>query len=726
MAKVKNTKASFSMGVFSPNMAARVDLEQYYRAAKTIKNGVVLPQGGVTKRNGFKLLADVAAHIGGAIEKDGVMLRVIPYTYDGAAFIIILSSKGTIEVFTRDGDQVMAATDISSRSFGDAIESTQYKQMVNDLVIMNPYFKPFNVLRKKDGTFAIQDIPNLVIPKVDFDDKMTGNLWDKINLSFDQMVNGDTFVLGYRQDNKETQITYNVTQEPLDGSVTDAGDNAEAMAADIAGKLNAIQSGHTVAAVYETVKRQVINNTKQMVEVNLRIFKGFDITKPDANKMLCKSKSSHIAKVTTKPIGGTYTEDTSTTLENAWTDNRGWPSVGGEHGGRFIMAGSLSFPETVWMSKIYQYYNFEIKDTGIVATDAIQITLATERASKITGIIDARRLTVITDRTAYTLEGEGDTVITPDSIRANNINQKGAKLIRPEMLDNYVFYVQDSAAELNSMAYDFATDSYLSTQASIYSAHLLRDIQQMSKTISSGEFNAEYLTVLNRDGSLANYSLLREQQLQNWTEFETKGKVIDIVGIGSEVYAVVRRGIAGQTALSLERMDEGAMFCDYSKYYISSTPFESVGGYESFIGENLVAVADGYDIDLLVEAGGLVNLPFAAKELVIGLPMDFEVEPMPIELNLQSGASVNSRKRISEAKLTLLNSRDVTLEYGGKDYMIADRQVGFKLGEPPQPYTGVKTKRLTGYINQGNVKIKSNKPVDVTVLGIETKVQLKG
>ena len=56
MPKIKLLQTSFNQGVLSPEMYGRTDLAQYYSGASKINNGIVMPQGGVAKRYGFKHL----------------------------------------------------------------------------------------------------------------------------------------------------------------------------------------------------------------------------------------------------------------------------------------------------------------------------------------------------------------------------------------------------------------------------------------------------------------------------------------------------------------------------------------------------------------------------------------------------------------------------------------------------------------------------------------------
>ena len=49
-------QTNFTAGEFDPLLRARIDLEQYRAAAKTLRNVVCLPTGGVERRPGLQYI----------------------------------------------------------------------------------------------------------------------------------------------------------------------------------------------------------------------------------------------------------------------------------------------------------------------------------------------------------------------------------------------------------------------------------------------------------------------------------------------------------------------------------------------------------------------------------------------------------------------------------------------------------------------------------------------
>ena len=56
---------SFSSGELTPRAAGRIDVPAYKNGARTILNGIVLPQGGVARKPGSFMLESITS--GGAL-----------------------------------------------------------------------------------------------------------------------------------------------------------------------------------------------------------------------------------------------------------------------------------------------------------------------------------------------------------------------------------------------------------------------------------------------------------------------------------------------------------------------------------------------------------------------------------------------------------------------------------------------------------------------------------
>src|SRR5574343_1032698 len=72
-AKFRMIFTNFSAGELSPLLGARVDFKKYANGADTLENFVVYPHGPITKRPGFRYVADA--------KYSGYPVRIIPFKY---------------------------------------------------------------------------------------------------------------------------------------------------------------------------------------------------------------------------------------------------------------------------------------------------------------------------------------------------------------------------------------------------------------------------------------------------------------------------------------------------------------------------------------------------------------------------------------------------------------------------------------------------------------------
>ncbi len=62
MSRIVTVQSNFTSGEVDPKINARIDLQQYYNGLQTAKNVTILPQGGVTRRDGSEFVAEVTTN----------------------------------------------------------------------------------------------------------------------------------------------------------------------------------------------------------------------------------------------------------------------------------------------------------------------------------------------------------------------------------------------------------------------------------------------------------------------------------------------------------------------------------------------------------------------------------------------------------------------------------------------------------------------------------------
>lgn len=84
--KLTFIQTNFTAGQLSEKLAGRVDLAKYFNGLKTLENFIIYPQGGVTRRPGFKYIASQPSATPGAV-------RLIPFEFSTTqAYILELGN----------------------------------------------------------------------------------------------------------------------------------------------------------------------------------------------------------------------------------------------------------------------------------------------------------------------------------------------------------------------------------------------------------------------------------------------------------------------------------------------------------------------------------------------------------------------------------------------------------------------------------------------------------
>ena len=96
-------KTNMTGGEFSPLLEGRVDIDQYTNAVKELKNFLIMPYGGVTRRGGWHYVDDTKDH--------SKKSRLIPFQYSKSLIIFLSLSTsssdsvvGWEEIFLVAGD----------------------------------------------------------------------------------------------------------------------------------------------------------------------------------------------------------------------------------------------------------------------------------------------------------------------------------------------------------------------------------------------------------------------------------------------------------------------------------------------------------------------------------------------------------------------------------------------------------------------------------------------
>lgn len=732
MPKFKNLQTSFNSGEFSPLISSRLDLTQYYKGAKSLKNCQVLPQGGVTKRPGFELLTKLDVP-----NAESDFVRLIPFVFnDLEKYTLALKADGKITVYNAKS----VAAEVQTKFVGTMIKEVQFTSSGDTVIMVHPRVHPQELKRDRTKTpieWTVKDMPLKNIPLYSFDSGADPDkLYDIQEMKFYFFKGSETFALNIGGVVKPS-ITYNLSYKKPIPNGGWFGDDASNLVSQI---QTSFGSAYEVTPLYKTTSERVVVSTytetigsrdrevtRSVYETQTkRVFNSIKIqakTEKTGKSFTVAYQSTSAVSIDIVPTGGQKPE---VQPEAVWSETRGYPATVAFHQGRLVFGGSLARPQTIWLSRAGSVYDFGVTDPdNLVANDSMDITLASTQASAITGLDSSRDLIVLTIGGVFKVfSAEG--ILQPTTISAKQESRIGSKFTYPVNFDNRTFYLQNTGAELNSISYDFTTDAYQTFTNALFSSHLLKNPFRISTLNSGDKFNTNYLIVTNSDGTLAVFSSLLEQEIKNWSPYVTDGQIIDSVGLGSDLIMAIRRYDAdGVAHLTLERMTQDNHYCDSYEEFHADAPQTAFGGFSRFKGKEVAVLADNYPLKITVE-DDVVELPFKASHVVVGLPLHMAIETLPLNVQLGSGQAVWNIKRITKATLNLVDSLDVSLQYNKRKYTVANRNFNTDLLNPPTPITGIKEVRLVGFTKEATVIIESREPTPLTLLSIQLEVHASG
>ena len=139
---IKILQNNFTTGVISPQVQARVDLAKYEGACKKIKNAIVMPQGGVTKRFGTKFIART---------NDGIL---IPFVYSNSQSYVLLFENLSVKIFSK-GEYV---TFVNSPYPLEDLPLLKFVQSADIMYLTHPNHPPRMLCRYGHASWAFKEV----------------------------------------------------------------------------------------------------------------------------------------------------------------------------------------------------------------------------------------------------------------------------------------------------------------------------------------------------------------------------------------------------------------------------------------------------------------------------------------------------------------------------------------------------------------------------------------
>ncbi len=168
-------KSDFTSGEVDPLLKARNDIKHYFSGAETLRNLLVMPQGGVKDRPGLKFVNDVTTLTSGNSVADGYKFVPFEFSFDPDITYLLLFLDQEIRVY-RNGAQVHSITGLTQWTAA-RLSSLNWTQSNDTLIVLHPEVQPYKILRVSDTSWTITALTFDYIPQYDYSPSTSNPAW---------------------------------------------------------------------------------------------------------------------------------------------------------------------------------------------------------------------------------------------------------------------------------------------------------------------------------------------------------------------------------------------------------------------------------------------------------------------------------------------------------------------------------------------------------------------
>jgi len=525
-------QCAFTQGMLDPRVQKRIDWENYYKAAKEIRNMLVIPQGGAQVRWGTR---HVTYSTVTTSNFDNAEISELVYNND--AIYLLLWEALSLKIYLENH---LVATLVTQYTAED-IATLRFTQVQTRIIVNSGNYAPQQLKRATDAPVAITAFSGA-------NNTLTAATGYAAGLVFPVLFN-----IGVALPTTSPQIF--VRREYFIRTGAANTFQVFSTAADAEAQTNAytISSAGTGATV-------AVQNTWSIANISFKFYPAYDFdggyfgaaftfTPSAVSGTVTITASSAI--FTSAMVGGlfignsgivrltTFTDtthmngftiedfantnairgDQSFLGEPAWSDARGWPRNGGFIQNRLVQIGTASLPNGQWLSVTNDVYNFD--DSESLSDNAIASYPEGGNMSYVQSVTSARSLLVHTNDANYSTPVQSEVVLTPSNYVLTIQNKFGVGKLQPVFIDNQVFFVDASGNNVINMIWEFTQSSYVTNSVSVKSSNLIVTPVDMTAFQDPNFIDGFFVLFVNSDGTLAVLQTLKEENISAFTISDT-------------------------------------------------------------------------------------------------------------------------------------------------------------------------------------------------------------
>jgi hypothetical protein len=669
-------QSNMNRGELTPTLAGRIDIQAYYNGLKEATNVLTVPQGGAKRRPGQDFLGSSLGN--GRLEN---------FSFNITQSYLLVFTDLKMQIYK---DEVLQVN-INGSGFDyvvtpwtlEQVLEFDFIQSADTGIVTHQDVETQSISRTSDTEWAISPVALTNIPQFNYNDVSSPVPTSEIQtLTFTDTNEGDRYKLA---------LNGILSEEIVFGG--DDSTNQEAIRDAIQNLPNTSNTGISVTTTTPLIAYQVTLAGDSADEWEL------------ITATAIYTKDLTFAVATTRDQAGTSKS------ENVWSVLRGYPRTCTFHEGRLFFGGSRSRPSTIWGSNVNDFFNF---DEGRARDDElIDATLDTDQVNVIQSIYSNRSLQIFTSGAEFYVK---ESPITPTNVSVSPQTNLGSKRLRPVSIDGVTLFAQRTGKVINQFVFINEFQSNQTTSISSLAPHLIKSPIEMVVSQGTESTDANYVYILNADGSLTIFNTLSSEDVQAFTSWSS-GDIKSVSVVSDRLYLLIERVIEGNTVYYIEIESLTALTDSAVTKNVAGS--DTLTGLSHLEGETVTVKADGSYQGEFVVVGGEVTITREANIIEAGLAYTPVIQTMPLNIGLQNGPNAASKKKILRAALQLFESNGVIVN----GQRLADKTIGVNQFDAPEPQTGLKRITLLGWSLEANITITQTTPMPMNVLSIGMEVK---
>jgi len=555
--------------------------------------------------------------------------------------------------------------------------STVRTAQIENVMLVFGNFEPMRLVNLgTDSDWVIDNIPFTNVPQFDYDDDDSPTPVDDVQvmtLGGSDLEKGDRF-----------QIDIESVQSK---NITFAGDSTpDEQAATVFNIQKNLQDmpvfGATGVAVTRTGALTYRITVSGESAKDFELFSGF-FTEGAASNTVSFTKSAN----------------GSPRKEDVWSNTRGWPKTACFYEGRLVLGGTTSKPQSVFFSKAGDFFNFDTEDTD--DDDGIFATISARKLNDIVDVYPGRNLQIFTSGAEFAVTSRP---VTPANIQITPQTSHGSSNIEVQDVDGSTMFVDRFGKSLLGFLYSFNEDAYTTDDRSVLASHLIKKPVDLALLSGTASDDANWLFIVNDDGSATVLNTLRSQDINGFTSWNTSGDIKSVCVVDDQLFMTVEREVNGVDKLYIERWDfDYRMDCSIKA--LPNTTTGEIDGLDHLEQETVTVLTregfndayENYVIGSQPVASGSIFIglehTFSLTTYEVGLPFVPTIKPMPLNTDIGSGQNQMRLKKILRMNLRVYESSGVYID--GNPVPV--RSFG-EAGLTTSPLTGAPITPKTGII----------------------------